>query len=1445
MAAWLSEVYSTIAGSPIDVEISPEMRAVFDRLASRNVEPDAAPDKVSTPAGSMYTSDGSPLPDAIPFTPKNLESIANEPDPAAAMDKLAGVLRGKLEEQSVVPPEPEIPDSEGWNPEGLFSLQERSSLEEAERFGLETEWKQARRTFGDLWQSVVNAEASYRGDRSAGSDKLDALVAARDLERILTDKDVALLTHEGLRRKMAVQRTLNRLTETTVRGDSEAVKTAETAHREALAAYQALQNVAAGARTASGRALNAWKYALQEDFSYATLYTRHLAGINASRKQQDLPPLTEPPASEQAALRDYAAKQAARVAELEALRAQLEADSTGQASQISEQQALIEKLRAELKSSTKKSVVKDTTKKRIVARVSRAAAEARERLAAAKEINLEGGTTVLFQAANPEKDALWNDRILVMAESLFAEPDMSEARFSELVKLRFGTAVAAGAADLRRDTEAHLRDTTEDVTGVHVATPDEVMGEVGDVAAVTREVVVALARAHIYEGARNSEVIDRVHETLYDSFPSITRSQVAQLFTRYGERDPKNSDELAQALRTARSLELVQKQIEDLEARGVMERTGRTRETVEIELRKLRKKRDDLSKDLGYVPVDPETQLSSPQTAAKRRMENEIEELAAAIKSGKPRVRVRRGVEYTEDLKELRGKLEDLRKTYEDTFGTERTPAEIDALLLKDLDRRIAKEESLIKRGLLAEPDPLKPAHVASPEVVARRKKLADLRQQKRDVYERANPGKTALIQATDAAEKAVARRQKILADGVPASKPAKERGEGVTPTAELTALWEAADAMDGVIREIRRARPLTPAQHQARLDAAYDQALETREALRERIRTGDIVPVVKPARQTEARTEAVRRETAILRKQMAQMQRDSGVGPFDPTVREAKRVAGLEKRLAELRRMRDDQDFAKKERTKPVTSERIRELEMDIYLAKHDFETDRAKHIYGTLGTSAKIRAKMGALWQARMMMNLTGDFGVIDRQLGKVNPFIAAQDLKQMWAKFRAGEKTRLTETMVGDILAKAYRSFMKETDHVALFRAMSTDPRYPYFKELGLDLLNPHDTSHELNADGEVRLNPLTAMSDRFLATLMIGKGLVKLAAGMSTGNLAGGIGKGIAQTALGVAVAVGGRRVALRVERANTTILNVARWHLLEAALKIPGAVDPSTSPDYARDVAIAIMNLSGKTAGTGQTSQFVRNNAFVIGQFISFPQYRWTNLQSVFMGPLARIGFGRKKAKRQAAKAVGTLYGYWAAGFALKLTVAALLLGVWDDEEEGNETWGFGVVLNPKNPNFGTLKVGRTYIDFASGARVWLSDFAQMIQHETLDRELLKYGYAEAIPSTPNTRQIAFNNFLNKVVNPNLRTVKDGLFIRKFREGGDLTRMNALNQIDVFADEILMNLTVKEFEKIMEAHGPVEGSKIFAYLMVGNNVNIKEGPAEEIKRKAEESKKYIR
>jgi len=1586
MAKWMRETYKTIAGSPIDVEISSEVRAIFDKIAARMV----APSTIVTPSGTqMTTEDGSPLPPAI--------DPASD-TPIETMDDLAGVARFHLE--NPLPPPPALTQREFNTPEDEpipYSLQRARADMEAALYGYDTAaWNQAAQTFGDLWDRVTNEPAG------TGEAELNKLMMSANPDRPLTALEVARFTLEGLKRKMVLDRTLRELQTAISSGNRNMVEEKQNLVNAASARYQTMLNQIARSRTAAGRALNAWKYALKEDFSQGTLYSRALTNFNSVRIAEGKAAVDALPEAEAKAVAQFAERMAKMQAEIDALK---EAQQLG-VDRAAEQQAMIDALRAERDAtkSKKSSKVQEVTRRVLVDKVRKAAKEARERLGLPP---IEDNTRYQMDSAN---DPTWRDRVIVLAEVLVANPLMSTAQFADRVRVMFGAAYAAVADRLRSDVDEYLRPMMEDVSGTEMPTPQMVMESIDGSEELTNQMVYDLAKAHVYDGARDTEVLDRVYRDLLEFYPSLTREDVAQLFTRYGETRKMDASKEAKALRAAKSLELVQRQIDDLEARGVMKRTGTKKDDPDVKLRELRKKRDDLAKDLGYAPVDPETQLSSAQTAAKKRMKNEMEELDRAIKSNTPIVRVKRGVRYTEDMEQMRSDLEELRKAYADIFGQQRTPAERMNAVIKDLDRRIAKERELINKGILKEDEMAKPAAVDSPEISARRDLLKDLKRQKEEAYDLANPGKRAaevaqkeaqritkswinklaasqsdtptwkssskpsaveelikshmespqpdfaqrlislgataeqarildseirseverrrivadarnspaerearilrdldrrieaekklidqglikpkksvayvidspdisarrerlkelkrqkyeaydalnpneraLNQAMKAAQKALEARQKIINEGLPAAKDKAARDANVVPTAELEALWEAADDMDVLIREMRKNRPLTPAQQLRQLDDAYNTAVRTREVLRKRIADGDLVPAsgVKPT--VENRTRLVREENAELRKQITQMQRDAGVGVFAYDVREAKKVAALEKSIDELRRKRAVKDFSKRKTTEPVTSERIRTLELIKANERREYEQARAIAVFKTLGFSNKALEYAMASWHARQLFNLSGDFGVFNRQLGKMQLFALWQDVK---AIFRRGRGVKLADdTIIGKTLAKGFEAFMDERAEDRIYTEMATDPSYTLKKANGFDLVSPHESSHEISADGRVRVNPMFLFNDRAMAALAIIKGIVKTSAAVALLPTTGGatwktILKGAGETVVSTALTVGGARFAKRVERANRVIINVARWGLVDAAMKIAGNVDPSVNPDYSRIVTEAMMTYTGKVAGQSGFSKGMKNNSYWLGIIFSFPQYVVTNMQSVVGIPLWSALYQTtlkrpegQSFRPQAIAAVAALQAQYYLGTSAKILFWAMLLGVWDEEDSETE---FGVVLNPKHPYFGCLKLGKTFIDLNPRANKWISDLSRMFGTTKLNERALKDGYLIPDESSSYDKNRMVKDLWYGQLNMNWKTLADLSVKGELYKGGELGRMGTLQSTDVILTEIAANLTARDVQKMYEVHGPVTGSILSGMIMGGANVSVRETEGEREMRKAEERLRY--
>lgn len=1461
MAKWMLDIYGKIKGSDIDVDVPANIQAIFDSIAGK-IDPEVFtkvqervdnPSVIETDNATMSTEDGSPLPPAIEPTPENIAKIGDAPA-EEAVEMAIGVIRGMMEQSDTPPPAPTYPETEGdWNPDNLYSLQERRALEEAEQYGYDTDWKQAQRTFGENFARAYAAEEQWKKDglpETAGSALIERLEREGNPNRVLTDQEIAHLTIEGFRRKIELDKGLRGLAKALESGSKEELEAATALHDLANLKYQQVLNLAARSRTASGRSLNAWKQAIAEDFSPATLFTRQLARVNATRLSMGETPLKNLPEAEMKAILEYSERMLAMQA---ADRANKDSENlspderTKYEEQLAEQDALIEELLAEKAQSKKARATQDTTKRTLTDRIKKAALEARERLKAA------GDPDILYQLApteqdTPEEKARWYDKVLVMAEPYMVDTAMSAARFTDLVRAKLGNGMVAVAERLRIDVDRYIRTTEADITGKEIPSVEKLRAEMDGDTPVDRDMVYDLARAHIFEGARKSEVIDKVTATIQEVFPSMTRAEVSQLFTDYGVQNKLNPDELAKALRTAKSIELVQKQIDDLEARKTMMKTGRAKDQADIDLRQLRKKRDDLAKSIGYNPTNRETQMASAQSAARNRMKNEIAELQKAIDSGVPRVRVRRGVEYSEDMKTLRDELEALRESYAKTFGTERSPAERNALLIKDLDRRIAKQEELISKGLLTEPKIDEPPFSESPEVQARREKLAALREQHRALH----APEIALNRALAAAEAAIKNRQATIERG---GRP-KEKGatEPIPVTEELDSLWKAADAMDDYIKELRKNLPLTPAQEAKAMQAAYDRAIQVREALKQRIADVDLTRTA-PVRRVplEERTRLVRQENAELQKQITQMQKDAKLGQFSDEAKEARRVGGLEARIAEIKRKRAAKDYAKKPRIPVVTSAKISDLELEMAFEKRQFDQDRAEFVYNNLKGSKKLTAQAMTTLKALTLLNLSGDIGIENRQLGFGGATLKWGDLTYVFKTLASGKLPKINETYVGKYV-KAWVDVLKNPRlQNDIFESIFRDPRYAARKRRGFKLLDPHDTTFEVNADNSVSINPLKLLTNRRIAIFGAIRAIIGTWAKLSIYGWTkpSMIVESVLKTVAGTAAIMGAKGFIARMEAANATILNLARWdlqNLTEAGFPKEGTTEADYE-EFMDDATKLTMLSTGQFTGTSDMSKLLEQNIAKIGRILKFPNHNASKAAIALGMPFIRIGFGAAKNKRYIGKKTAAMHGKYLAIQSARIAWMAFVFGTikaltGDDEEEDEETSLMGVVTDPRSPHYGAVKIGpKTFVDITGTQSKWWRFIARMTMDETLNRDYLADGYV--VPKKVNSydQKQAFQNFTTNLLNPNLSRGLNLFIFDRFYEGGDLTKMNWANRIDVAADDAMMNLTYKEMKKNFEEHGAVEGALISRYLMFGDAVTIRETSAEAAERKAKESERY--
>jgi hypothetical protein len=284
---------------------------------------------------------------------------------------------------------------------------------------------------------------------------------------------------------------------------------------------------------------------------------------------------------------------------------------------------------------------------------------------------------------------------------------------------------------------------------------------------------------------------------------------------------------------------------------------------------------------------------------------------------------------------------------------------------------------------------------------------------------------------------------------------------------------------------------------------------------------------------------------------------------------------------------------------------------------------------------------------------------------------------------------------------------------------------------------------------------------------------------------------------------------------------------------------------------------AVMTLTGKIAGKKGLSKWIKDNSYMIGLFARFPQYKYTNLKSAAGTPLlgalwdvvpslkrdkgSRLGFTtqQKPGSKQTLAAVSIMMAHMYGGYAARMVTWAILLGVWDEDDKEST---YGMVLNINNPNFGKLKVGKTFVDLAPGWGTWFVDFARFASDTKLDPTMLREGREIEKAKASYDKRDTAEKFLIKQLPTNITTLLD-MQAGGFREGGDLRKMDAWNATDVVLGEIMMNLTIRDINKIYEEHDPATATALASLIMTGQNLNIRETNAEVAAREAQERKRY--
>jgi hypothetical protein len=612
-------------------------------------------------------------------------------DVSARTEFLARMLASMLDKAKEPLDTKEIDYSmdEEFNPEDYFSLQERVAEKLLKEAGFPTPDKDARRDFGVLYDAVMSAEVNWKKNNNpgtAGTRLLNSLIDGKDQTRVLRDVEIAHLTLEGITRRDAMNRRSAELLQlvNTDRTNSEfdaELEAAENALAMATAAYNEILSYAAVARSQSGRSLNAWKFAIKDDYTYASVFSREFTARSAARRKADPKAKFEFSPEDLASIKEYSEKQVALQDQLKATadallkngnaRNEWMQNDSETANTIRQLQDTILKMEAEKAKGSRRGKLTQKVQESLKAK----ADAARARRASKKGTNFNMPVFGINQdVAEAIEDfaaigASWFvDNALITLDQFTARLKKEGSALADA----FVGVIYSGA---KKNYNAEMRK----LAGEEGRSSAEIIEELDPDDTPTRGMVFDLARAFIREGKRDFEVLNSVTDAMQSAFRDLTREDVAILFTNYGKGESVIPTEFQSALATSKSLERAIQQLGSLQKGEAPKRSqNMVQKEISPKLLDLKTQIQNLQKKMRYDQRDESQELASAHSKARNRMKNIIAAKRKALEEGKALESTRKGDigNIPPENLALQGELAQVNEEYNNAFGA-LTPEEV------------------------------------------------------------------------------------------------------------------------------------------------------------------------------------------------------------------------------------------------------------------------------------------------------------------------------------------------------------------------------------------------------------------------------------------------------------------------------------------------------------------------------------------------------------------------------------------------------------------------------------------------------------------------------------------------------------------------------------------------------------------------------------------------
>lgn len=224
----------------------------------------------------------------------------------------------------------------------------------------------------------------------------------------------------------------------------------------------------------------------------------------------------------------------------------------------------------------------------------------------------------------------------------------------------------------------------------------------------------AMIRDYVEQGVTDIEdLVNQIYEDIKEEFPDISKREIRDAITRYGETRTLSKDEINVQLREMKRLGRLISSLEDVQNKKRPLRSGLQRDKLTDQERKLQREIKEEMKNLPIDEAEVEKSWRNALDAVKSRLRNQITDLEAQIKTGEKTPK-KKGIEYDEEANALKTQRDKLKAIIESLEGKpkmsdeQRTRMAVAAVerTISDLENRIKKQDTSTKQKTVTRETP-------------------------------------------------------------------------------------------------------------------------------------------------------------------------------------------------------------------------------------------------------------------------------------------------------------------------------------------------------------------------------------------------------------------------------------------------------------------------------------------------------------------------------------------------------------------------------------------------------------------------------------------------------------------------------------------------------------------------------------------------------------------